>query len=217
MCVPATAFILGRILDAQQSVLLAQSPRNWGPARTWKHCACANMNSKLNAISEVSIWLTVDYAHRCRYISKVEDAVRLMLEGKLSKEKFPYINRESKVEEDEEEEPEDGVCVPVCVYVCVLSFTIFIAGEGDEKPSAGRVAALSARTRRRAPGGDAASGTPPSSAAASAFAAKLAKYRRFVSCLVVDVLCTIRAIFAFVCLRCLLCRRVASLCLSLAA
>jgi hypothetical protein len=45
---------------------------------------------------------------RVRYVTKVDRAVQQLLEGKLSKDKFPYVNREGKVDDDEE--PDDDGC-----------------------------------------------------------------------------------------------------------
>lgn len=71
-----------------------------------------------------------------RYLTKVEDAVRGILDGRLSKSKFPVIlpgktkatDTGDEPEDKPESEPEDddeGACVPVCeCRVCCYSSSL---------------------------------------------------------------------------------------------
>jgi len=45
--------------------------------------------------------------------------VRGVLEGKLSKERYPYVNREGTTEEDDEPEEEEGNVVSLFHYTSI--------------------------------------------------------------------------------------------------
>jgi hypothetical protein len=68
---------------------------------------------------------------RVRYVSKIDRAVQQLFEGKLSKEKYPYVNREGKADdEDEAEDDGTGAHSDLCASVpLVLKPCTFVAGD----------------------------------------------------------------------------------------